>query len=171
MTLTTEATVTLSGTILTPDGRPASGAVLRLSGDGGWITMIADVGGRFEYSVQRSARLVQVIALSYDYPAAMLTAPLRADADNELTIRFRSDGGTIRCRQPGDAVISAHGVVAALGLLRVPERYGQPDASVYVESGAYTMCQRRNPSECRAIAVAPGSAQDVDLSVAEKERP
>lgn len=165
VTLITERMLTLTGSVVTPGGQPASGAVVRMSsGDGsGWQSRIADVQGRFKYDLSRATSSVQMVVVTYDYPAAFLTIPIREDDVNEQTVQLSKDGGVLRVPHPMEAYISAHGVIAPFGILRYSQYYSRSDGGVYVESGTYTVCERAAGTPvCGTINVLPGSEHDWD---------
>jgi hypothetical protein len=163
VTLVTERMLTLSGEVVTPSGQPASGAVVRLSsGDGsGWQSRIADVQGRFKYDLSRATRAVQIVVVTYDYPAAFVSVPVREDDVNEQMVQLSRDGGVLRVPHPMDAYVTARGVVAPFGILRYSQYYSRADGGVYVESGTYTVCERgADTPACRTINVMPGTEHD-----------
>lgn len=163
VTLVTERMLTLSGVVLTPGGQPASGAVVKMSsGDGsGWQSRIADVQGAFKYDLGRATRSVQMVVITYDYPVAFVTIPIREDDVNEQVVRLSGAGGVLRVPHPMDAYVSARGVMAPFAILRYSQYYSRPDGGVYVESGTYTVCERAaGAPACRTIGVAPGSEND-----------
>lgn len=172
VTLVTEQALHFSGIVLTPSGHAASGAIVRLfGGDGhGWTTLVTDVRGQFDYEAGNAARAIQIVVLTYEFPIAFVSAvPQDLDGNRQL-IQLRPDGGTVRVSEPRTALVSANGVAAPYGMLRLPERYGQPDSGVVLESGAYVVCQQHESrQQCRNLSVASGSSQFVDA--AEETRP
>jgi hypothetical protein len=171
--LVTEPMTVLSGVVLTPDGRPASGAIIRLlTADGhGWATVVADVRGHYEYPVGRATRAVPMVVLSYDYPATFLTAIVQDAGANEQTIHFRTEGGLLRVHAHGataDVLVSARGVSAPYGILHPQERYAPADTGVYLEPGTYDVCA--SGDTCREVTIGPGANEDITL-VAQKGAP
>jgi hypothetical protein len=165
--LVTEPTLRFSGTVLTPDGRPASGAVVRIStnAEPRWATRVADVRGHFEYTASRATTLAQVVVVTYDYPAAFLTIPIREDDTNEQQIQLHGAGGVVRVRGAGGVYIAAHGVVAPFGILAYSQFVRRADGGAFVEIGDYAICRgAAGTGTCRNVTVTPGSEHDVDLN-------
>jgi len=163
VTLVTERMLTLSGMVMTPGGQPASGAVVRMSsGDGsGWQSRITDIQGRYKYDLSRATKSVQMVVVTYDYPVAFVTVPIREDDVNEQLVQLSGQGGVLRVPHPMDAYVSTRGVMAPFGLLRYSQYYQRPDGGAYVESGFYSVCERTaGAPACRAIDVLPGSEHD-----------
>jgi Carboxypeptidase regulatory-like domain len=160
--LVTEPYTRLALRVMTPDGRPASGAVIKLSTDGGtwWTDGIADVNGHFERSLPRSGDLVQLVVLTYDYPAAFLSAR----TGNSIEVRLRNDGGIIRF---GSALptVAGHGVSVPANVLYFPFPHGRFNGGIHVQSGSYLLCaQGRSRDACKNVTVQPGSDQTIDLN-------
>lgn len=158
VTVVTEPYVRFAGQVLTPDGRPASGAIVKYSPDGGahWTEAIADIHGHFERRINGAVDSVPVVVLTYDYPAAIL----RVRAGEPLRIQLRSDGGIVRFDRRPPPFVSARGVTANAFLFHFPPPQGRFGGGVFLEAGAYTICPRRDTtSGCRAVTVHPGSEQ------------
>jgi hypothetical protein len=73
LTLRLETAATIEAFVETPHGTPASGALVRISMDGGhsWSELYTDVRGHFSYAVPGTAP-VQVIVLTHSYPASFI---------------------------------------------------------------------------------------------------
>lgn len=160
--LLTEAYARLSLRVTTPDGRPASGAVIKLSTDGGtwWTDGIADVHGRLERSLPPSGASMQLIVLTYDYPAAFVSARL----GEPVELQLRGDGGIIRFGA-GRATVVAPGITVPANVLYFPLPLGRFNGGIYVQSGSYLLCAPGRPRDsCKSVTVQPGSDQTVDLT-------
>lgn len=157
--IVTESYALFSGHVLTPEGRPASGAVVRYSPDGGnsWTEVTADIRGYFEKHVNGAVVNVPVIVLTYDYPAAVFTAP----NGERLRVQLRHDGGVIHFGGDVRTLVSARGVTVAAFLFHHPKPHGRFNGGIWVESGTYALCRR--PDECRSVTVTPGSEQTIAL--------
>ncbi len=164
VTLVTEPNVPITGMVLMPDGRPASGAVVRISLDGGasWSKRMTDIHGEFRSEIRRGATVMQVAVLTYTNPAAFFSSPV---SSGPLRIQLRSDGAMLRIPGARIAYITSGGVTVPITALAFPEaRFG----GLFIEAGAYRICPSRSQdSSCRDIVLNPGTAQDVNLSVAE----
>lgn len=160
--LVTEAYVVLAGYVVRPDARPASGSIVKLSTDGGrlWSRQVADERGYFERRLGARTNVVQLIVLTYEYPAVLVEAHLTGES---LRIRIRDDGGIIRFE--GDrALISGSGVTAPSHVFHFPEPYGRFDGGVYVQAGTYRVCPATGiDGACRDIIVNNGSDQRVEF--------
>jgi hypothetical protein len=159
VTLVTEPYVRLSGYVVTPDGRPASGAVVQFSTDGVfWERMVADVRGQFGRDVPRGGQSVQMVVLSHGYPATMLASPV---TDDPIRVQLRSDGGVIRFRSP--AVLLTRGARAPAHAFRF-ESNAPFSGSIYLESGTYTVCPVAGAAgKCRSVTVGPSTQDEVDF--------
>jgi hypothetical protein len=170
--LVTEPTVLLSGNVVTPDGRPASGAVVRLSSNSEprWATRVTDVHGHFEYRGSRAMTRVQAVVVTYDYPISFVSIAVGEGETNDQRIQLHGDGGRLRVLSSGETYISGRGIVAPLGILSYSQ-YRTTDAGAYIESGSYTVCQRRGSAgSCRDVTVTPGSETNLDLAAGERGR-
>jgi len=168
LTLKTAPVVLVSGYVLTPDGLPASGASIQMSVDGGrsWSGGVAGLNGYFERPLSRGTTAVQMIVLTYDYPATVLSTAITREP---LRIQLPRQGGLIRF---GDrASVSARGVVAPAYIFHFPEPLGRFGGAIYVEPGLYTLCpSSRSPREdCHEVVVQPGSTHNVDLQPRKKQ--
>lgn len=160
ITLWTEPYRRLHGRIATPDGRWASGAVIQLSHDGvWWERLVADARGFFERDLPRSVKSVQLIVLTYDFPARILAAPL---TDEPLQITLPRHGGTLRFRT--SAVIFGRGVTAPVNVFKF-ESTAPFSGQIRLEAGIYTLCPTSVPDDrCRRLDVPPASDQEWDFS-------
>lgn len=161
VTLVMEPYARLSGHVVTPDGRAASGAVVKVSTDGGasWQRMVTDVHGRFERQVRGGTQIVQLVVLTYDYPAAMLARPL---TDEPVRVQLRHDGGMVRFQSL--AILMARGVSAPAHVFRFRSD-GPFTGNIYLEAGAYTVCPVDGAqNQCRNLTITPSSQEDVDFT-------
>lgn len=161
VTLVMEPYARLNGYVVTPDGRPASGAVVKVSADGGasWQRMVTDVRGHFERRVRGGAGMVQLVVLAYDYPAAMLAAPL---TEEPVRVQLRRDGGVVQFRSL--ALLIARGVRAPAHIFRFRSD-GPFDGIIHLEAGVYTVCPVNAPEEqCRSLTVSPSTRENVDFT-------
>lgn len=160
ITLWTEPYRRLHGRIATPDGRWASGAVIQLSHDGvWWERLVADARGFFERDLPQSVKSVQLIVLTYAFPARLLAVPL---TEEPLQITLPRHGGTLRFRGP--AVISGHGVTAPVNVFKF-ESTVPFGGQIRIEAGTYTLCPTSVPDDrCRRLDVQPSSDQELDVS-------
>jgi len=170
LTLKTQPNVNLSGSVVTPEGLPASGAVIKMSIDGGrsWSSGIADVSGHFERALARDTASVQLIVLTFDYPATVVTAAVTREP---LRIQLAANGGVIRFGGRA-AMVWTRGVTAPTHVFYFPEPLGRFGGAIYVESGTYTLCpgSRSRKEDCREVVVQPGSTHEVNLQPADAEQ-
>lgn len=157
LALVTEPYGRLRGRIVTPEGRPASGAVLQLSVDGVlWERILADVRGEFDHRISGSVKTAQVIVLTHGYPAKLLVMPV---TEEPLQIVLRGDGGVIRFRG-GPGRISGRGVTAPVHVFKF-ESNRPFGGQIRIESGVYTLCPSGSPpDQCRQLEVHPSSEQE-----------
>jgi hypothetical protein len=157
--LVTEPYVRLSGFVVTPDGRPASGAIVKFSPNGVfWERIVTDVRGYFERDLNRGSKQVQIIVLTYGLPATLLSTPLTSEP---IRIRLRGDGGIVRFRTP--AVLMGRGVTAPAHVFKF-ESTAPFNGRVYLEAGTYTVCPTIVINDaCRSLSVQPASEQDWEL--------
>lgn len=152
----------LRGIVQTPDGRPAGGAVVRISTDGGllWTDLVAGPEGNFESVVPNGMREVELVVVSYSYPSAMLRVP--TGQREPLAIRLQPQGGILRV-EPNRGYVLRQNVVAPLMALQLPNAGVEP--VVRLEPGGYRICPGpRNDEECRDVQIAPGVTSTVDFS-------
>lgn len=157
---------TISAQVLTPDGAPASGAVVRVSTDGeGWTVLFTDVEGRFEYASDADAPL-QVIVVTYSYPALIAQLSPRTAAQAPLVLQ--RTGGKLRLRSR--AYVGRAGALAPLNMFFMPTSpLGLYDGAAYLEPGVYSVCAANAFNEqCRQVIVSAMSDQTVDPRESEK---
>lgn len=155
---------TVFGTIHTPNGLPASGAIVRISTDGGlsWSDLVVGVEGRFEYVVPSGVSEVEILALTYSYPAAMLRIAL-GDEPRSVTINLLPIGGVLRV-EPDRAYLVRGNVVAPLPMFHLPGSFAVMPR-VHLEPGNYAVCrQPRADASCRQVLVVANTAIDVSLA-------
>jgi hypothetical protein len=161
----------VAGVVITPDGRPASGAVIRMSIDGGrtWSDSVAGMRGEFSFAVSGATAEAQLIVLAYGYPAKMLATPIDAAA-TELTIALASAGGKLHTTKPA-AYVLRNRAVAAFPLL-FPPSPADPFAA-YLEPGSYAVCAAPVlDTSCVRVEVSPGVVTRVpDVPSRSKETP
>ncbi|HEY0160506.1 MAG TPA: carboxypeptidase-like regulatory domain-containing protein [Thermoanaerobaculia bacterium] len=147
-------------TVLTPGGQPASGAIARLSTDGGlsWTEIVLDVRGALEYSVPRGVVHADLIVLTYSYPAGVA----RLDVGKPSTIQLPAQGGRLSVHA-ARAFIIRDDVVAPVNAFYLPSSFGVAPVA-HLETGSYLVCPEPRAGEtCRRVAVAPGSSTTVRL--------
>jgi hypothetical protein len=160
--LTVDPLRAIRGVVLTPAGQPASGALVRLSLDGGlgWSDLNADVEGRFDYAVAGETAEVLLVALTHSYPAAFTRLRLAAGTTDPFTIVLGAQGGRLHVR--GKAYVIARDAVAPFFVFGLP--YEGPELGAYVEPGSYSVCPQAGLSDdCRRILVGAGSNVNVDM--------
>jgi hypothetical protein len=153
----------ISGTVFTPNGMPASGASVRISPDGGtsWWSVVTDVEGRFERHVSRDLSEVQLVAVGYGYPAAIVRVP--PSGTSAIAITLGRTGGVLRARNAGryPSVVAANGVRAGFPLFYFPPPWGEYNGGIYLEPGSYRVCA--DGGDCRSVSVAAGGESIVDF--------
>jgi hypothetical protein len=160
-----EPSARIAGVVRTPDGTPASGALVRISTDGGesWTRTIADVNGAFQYRVSSVTDEVQLLVLTYSYPAVALRAVPRAS--RPLEIHLPSSGGILRVDGGRNPVVHTMGIGVPLRLFHFPEPHGRYDGGVYLHPGTYVVCPDVAPgAPCKNVAVAASSEVDVQFT-------
>lgn len=152
------------GTVHTPSGQPASGAIVRISTDGGllWTDLVVGVQGSFDYVVPGGVNDVQLVVVTYSYPAAMLRFALGNVPHAPLIINLLPLGGTLRV-DPDRAYILRQNVVVPRNTFYLPSSLGlMPRA--HLELGSFSVCrQPQVDGDCRRVFIAPGTSTTVSL--------
>ena len=165
--LTVDPYRTLRGVVVTPAGQAASGALVRLSFDGGssWTDIDADVEGRFDYAVPGSTSDAMVLVLTHSWPAALARLRLGGDS-GPVTIALGAQGGRLHVR--GKGYVVARDAVVPFPLLLLP--YDGTESGAWLEPGSYAICPAPTISDaCRQVLLAAGARTGVDmLAPAEK---
>lgn len=163
----------ISGTVLTPLGTPASGAVVHILRDDGraWRRVVTDVAGRFEYPLAAGIGHVSLVVLTYAYPSAIARIP--ADAPPQITIILKPEGGILRIRNGQLPYVQAREVVASIRAFYFPDPFGRFNGGIHLEPGTYLVCPDRGvESACRTVTIAPAADLSVDFKPQdEKEKP
>lgn len=155
----------IRATVRTPGGRPASGAIARLSTDGGvsWSEVVLDVRGELEYSVPRGVMHADVVVLTYSYPAALA----RVGAGKGTTIDLPAQGGRLLVDAVRSFIIRDN-LVAPVNVFYLPASLGVAPVA-HLETGSYLVCPEPRAGEsCQRVAVAPGSSAVVHLEKSAK---
>jgi len=164
-----EPSATFSALVLTPDGAPASGAVVRVSTNGdAWTMLFTDVEGRFEYTAMERAPL-QVIVVTYSYPS--LIAQLSPDAATPPTLVLQRHGGKLRLARGG--WIGRGGALAPINMFFMTgSPLGLYEGAAYLEPGVYSVCAEHDfNGRCRAVTIGPMSDVTIDPSRVEERMP
>lgn len=152
------------GTVLTPGGQPASGAIIRSSTDGGWSwsDLVAGVRGDFEYFLPAGVKDLELVVLSYSYPTAMLRIAVGSVTQGPLSINLLPSGGSLRV-DPDRAFIIRQGVVVPLNMFYLPRSLGVVSGA-HLEPGSYAVCkQPRIDDDCQRVLIAPGTSSAVSF--------
>ncbi|HYO74823.1 MAG TPA: carboxypeptidase-like regulatory domain-containing protein [Thermoanaerobaculia bacterium] len=161
----------VAGVIRTPYGTPASGALVRISSDGGqsWTRTIADVKGSFDYRLPSTTDEVQLVVLTYAHPAVALRAV--PHASRPLEINLPASGGLLRVNGGSNPIVRIGGMSVPLRLFHFPEPHGRYDGGAYLHPGTYAVCPDADPgAECRNVAVGPSSEVRVRFNARAGER-
>jgi hypothetical protein len=164
-----EPYVRIAGVVRSPHGTPASGAFVRISTDRGksWTRTIADVNGAFNYSVSSATEEVQLVVLTYSYPAVVLRVVPRAS--HPLEINLPSSGGMLRVDGSKNPIVHTMGVSVPLRLFHFPEPYGRYNGGVYLHAGTYVVCPEVDSgAQCKNVAVATTSEVNVQFSAKQR---
>lgn len=158
----------LKGTVLTPFGRPASGAVIQVLRDQGhgtqWTKVVTDVAGQFEYRLPAASTEIQLVVLTYAFPSAMMRVPTHHRGP--LTIRLRPEGGILRVRNAAIPFVRTQTISAPFRAFYFPEPLGRFDLGIHLEPGIYLVCPNRGvDSTCKNVTIAPGSEQNLDFKM------
>lgn len=152
------------GTVQTPGGQPASGAIVRSSTDGGWSwsDQVAGVRGDFEYFLPAGITDLELVVVSYSYPTAMLRVAVGNTRQRPLSINLLALGGSLRV-DPDRAFIIRQDVVVPLNVFYMPRSLGVV-AGAHLEPGSYAVCkQQRIDDECQRVLIAPGTSTTVSF--------
>jgi hypothetical protein len=152
------------GTVQTPGGQPASGAIVRSSTDGGWSwsDQVAGVRGDFEYFLPAGTSDLELVVVSYSYPTAMLRIAVGNTAQRPLSIRLLPLGGSLRV-DPDRAFVIRQDVVVPLNAFYLPRSLGVVSGA-HLEPGSYAVCkQQRIDDECQRVLIAPGTSTTVSF--------
>lgn len=153
------------GTVHTPTGHAASGALVRFSTDGGWSwsDLVTGVQGDFEYFLPAGIRDLEVVVVSYSYPAAMLRVPPDQTTRRPLSIQLLPMGGLLRV-DADRAFIIRQDVVVPLNIFRMPRSLDMASRGAHLEPGSYAVCkQQRIDEDCRRVLIAPGTSTTVSF--------
>jgi hypothetical protein len=148
--------------VVTPGQAPASGAVVRISTDGGlsWSDLFTAVDGRFDYYLDDRDSALLAIILTHAYPA-LITRLTPSETPTILVLQ--SQGGMLRTTY--QSFIGKAGALAPLKMFFVPpSRSGLYDGAAYLEPGVYAVCADPALSgSCRSVTVNPGADMTLDL--------
>lgn len=147
----------VSGVVVTPRGTPASGAVVRFSFDEGrsWSTRVADARGEFEVRSPSDVQAVELVVLTYAYPASVARVPRER---RSIVLRLQEHGGLLRIKNGAIPYVRQHAFGAPLRAFHYPEPFGRFEGGAYLEAGPYVVCpDRQIDSSCRDVVVAPGA--------------
>jgi hypothetical protein len=154
----------IRGVIRTPYGAPASGALVRISADRGarWVRAVTDVSGKFEYQLPGGTDEVQLIVLTYSYPAvALRTRP----APDPVDITLPATGGFLRVAGGQNPAIQSMGLRVPIRFLFFPEPLGQYDGGVHLPAGTYVVCPSMNPAaQCKGATIASSSETQITFT-------
>jgi hypothetical protein len=162
---------TLLGTVTTARGAAASGAIVRVSIDGGmqWFDLTADVRGQFALPLPAGVRSVALIILTYAHPTMITTVSLTGQSGSEeISLGLHADGGLVGVMNEGGrqgVYVSHGGTTTWFNALMFPAgASGLHGGRAYLSPGQYTFCpQSRLDERCKRVYVAPGSETTVDL--------
>jgi hypothetical protein len=159
------------GTILTPQGAPASGASVELSVDGGnaWVERISDAAGQFRYAVPADAPAVDMLVRTYAYPTRLLSIPVAALAE-PIVIRLQPQGGLLLVRGSRTTMLLTTEIRAPFWMLFFPEPFGRFNGAVHLEPGPYIVCPspQSDVSICKRVWIASGTESFVDFTNMER---
>jgi len=157
----------LAATILTPNGSPASGAVVRISVDGGiwWTKVVTDGRGRLAYDVPSGVD-ADLIVVTYAHPAAWLRIAATDPAERrERTIRLPDRGGFLLFPKMPTPWLVTQSLVAPLTVFLFAERGASPGARIHLPAGTYAVCPQPRPGAgCRRFDIVPGNDTSIDAA-------
>lgn len=148
------------GLVYAPNGRPASGAIARISTDGGlsWSDMVVGVDGRFAYALPGVINELQLIVISHSYPTAMM----RARVSESLVIQLQPFGGLLRV-EPDRAFVIRNDVAVPLSVFYLPFSMGVVPR-VHLEPGSYSVCaEPKIDRACKQVLIAQGTSTTISL--------
>jgi hypothetical protein len=155
---------TVRGVVRTPGGQPGSGAIMRISTDGGvsWSDLVVGVQGEFEYAFPGGLNEVVLVVLTNAYPAAMMRIGLGAGAQAPVVINLLPYGGELFV-EPARAYVIRQNVAVPLFAFHLPNSLGVAPR-VHLEAGSYMVCRDvRVDDDCRRVLIAPGTTTTVDF--------
>jgi hypothetical protein len=156
--------------VYTPGGQPASGAAVRVSHDGGasWREEVLGVRGEFEDDLPGGVSSVDLVVVTFSYPAAMVRLIAGNANAVPVAIRLQPQGGRIRV-QPDRAYILRDDLRLPVQMFYPPNGFNVGPV-VHLEAGTYAVCKEpRLSKECRSLSVAPGTDTVVKLETGQKE--
>jgi hypothetical protein len=166
---------TMRGAVVTRDGNPIAGVILRAASSGfdGIASAVTGSSGKFELALPSTRAAITVIVLAPGHPIRMIQVPAGYSFAEPVRVVAAPIGGRLRVRFPGAPpwpVIRSSGEPVSLSLLLYP-----PNAAGYpgglsdegfaaeVEPGQYTVCIQRPAAACGTRTVVPGGDVLIDL--------
>jgi hypothetical protein len=164
------------GTVVSREGHPIAGAILRAvsSGFDGLVSTVTGGSGKFEMSIPSTDRSITFLVLAPSHPIRMIQIPVGYSLAEPVRVVAAPIGGRLRIRFSGGAppwpTIMKSGDTVSIDLLLYP-----PDASGYpgglgkdgfdlqIEPGEYTVCVQRPERRCSTSVLEPGSEILLDL--------
>jgi hypothetical protein len=165
MKLVVEPYRIVRGRVLTPGGQPASGAVMRISKDGGvsWSDLVLSLRGEFEYAFPGGQNGVDLVVLTNAYPAAMVHVSMGAVTQAPVVINLLPYGGELQV-EPARVYVVRENMAVPLFVFRLPNSLGVAPR-VHLEPGGYMVCREpRVDDDCHRVLIAPGTTTKVDFS-------
>jgi Carboxypeptidase regulatory-like domain len=164
----------VTGTVMTAEGAPASGAIVRaVDISGSYEDLVADGRGSFSYRARPGADFIDVIVIAPPRPVALRRFALHEKRTVSLPpIHLARAGATLRLYPkritPWPTLTTADRRAYSLGLLLAP-RFGAPRPRELVnggfefvlEPGAYVVCD--GAQECRSVQMTAHAATPVDF--------
>jgi hypothetical protein len=163
--LITEQYRVVSGTIASPTGEPASGALVRVSDDGHhWTSgVVADFQGRFKLYEPAETREIELALVTYSYPGVVVAVP--PDQQAEMSLVLPRCGGVLRAKANSTWYVSSGYVPAPFNLFNFPEPYGHYNGGIFLACGTYRVCPTSQVSaSCREVVISAGSEQTIQFS-------
>ncbi|MEO8381822.1 MAG: carboxypeptidase-like regulatory domain-containing protein [Acidobacteriota bacterium] len=157
----------VSGTVTTPSGAAASGAVVRHFDPltGMVEDTIADAGGEFSFKVKARSRTIDLVVLAPPHPIAMRQLHLGDRPSLSANVQLAPAGTRLRVyilRSPPWPMLTApDGVQRSLGLLLMPlfgrgvwREFVDGGFNFFVEPGPYVICGDGR-AQCQQLQLAP----------------
>jgi hypothetical protein len=171
---------TLLGSVVTVDGLPVAGAILRARSSrfDGVPNAVSAPNGGFELKLPLTDGPVDLVVIAPGFPVRMITIPADYDMMNPARIVVAGIGGRLqvhlsRGAPPWPRIRKSGEAMSITLLFYPPGADGYPGGltpngiDVEIEPGTYTVCDPNAEKGCRTINIGNGTAAVIDFRKAD----